>query len=291
MPIRKIVLRHWTEYLAFRLAGIIFGSLPIEWASVLSGRLWRHFGPRSLRRHSRALANLARAFPEKSPAEREAIALDMWENLGRTFAESFHLTRLVESDRITIANLDELRALAQSGKGNVFCAAHQANWELTIIGLLRAGHKPASVYQRMTNPHVETRVRRMRERLYPGGLYHKDSATPTQLLRHCKAGGTIALLADQRTFKGPPVPFFGLPAPSTKFPAMTARSLGVPLYAGQIVRHPGVRFTIIVTEIPMPQTEDKNADLVAATASLQAEFERSIRENPSQWLWTHRRWD
>jgi Kdo2-lipid IVA lauroyltransferase/acyltransferase len=130
----------------------------------------------------------------------------------------------------------------------------------------------------------------MRAFLYPGGLYGKSSATSRQLIRHAREGGTLAILADQRDFRGPRVRFFDTLAPSTPFPAMVARSLGLKLYAGEIIRKPHVRFEIRLVEIPVPQTQNRDADIFAATAALQAEFERSIRRAPEQWMWSHRRW-
>ena len=40
-----------------------------------------------------ARANLARAFPEKTPAERNAIRRTMWDNLGRVVGEYPHLDK------------------------------------------------------------------------------------------------------------------------------------------------------------------------------------------------------
>ena len=37
-----------------------------------------------------------KAMPEKTPAEREAIALGMWGNLGRVMAETFLMDRLLK---------------------------------------------------------------------------------------------------------------------------------------------------------------------------------------------------
>ncbi len=71
---------------------------------------------------------------------------------------------------------------------------------------------------------------------------------------------------------------------------MLARTYDLKLYAGEITRHPGVRFTIRLNEIKLPKTEDKEADILAATAALQSEFERTIRKHPAQWMWSHRRW-
>ncbi|HKH81507.1 MAG TPA: hypothetical protein VKA03_07850 [Methylovirgula sp.] len=281
-----VSLRHRLEDLALGVAGACLGVLPIEAASWLSGQVWRRLGPRlGAERHKRALENLAIAFPEKLDAERTVIAAGMWENLGRTFAETFRLAEIAASGRVKV----EAPAGFDQTEARVVCAAHQANWEVAVLGV-SAKARLAGVYQRIKNPLVDARVRKMRAFLYPGGLYPKTPASLRHLIRHAREGGTLAMLADQRDFRGPHVAFFGAPAPSTPFPAMVARTLGLKLYAGEIVRKPHARFVINLVEIALPQTEDRDADIVAATAALQAEFERTIRLNPEQWMWTHRRW-
>src|SRR6476659_286575 len=57
-----------------------------------AARFMRHVGP-WLPEHRVGRANLAAAFPEKSPAEIETILLGAWENLGRVAAEFAHLDR------------------------------------------------------------------------------------------------------------------------------------------------------------------------------------------------------
>jgi Kdo2-lipid IVA lauroyltransferase/acyltransferase len=281
-----VSLRHRFEDLGLRLALACLGVLSIETASWLSGQVWRRLGPRvGSERHKRALENLAIAFPEKSSAERAALAAAMWENLGRTFAETFRLAEIAAGGRVKVA----APAGFERDEARVVCAAHQANWEVAVLGV-PAKARPAGVYQRIKNPLVDARALKMRKFLYSGGLYPKTPASLRHLIRHAREGGTLAVLADQRDFRGPCVTFFGMPAPSTPFPAMVARSLGIKLYAGEIVREQHVRFTINLVEIALPQTDDREADIVAATAALQAEFERTIRRNPDQWMWSHRRW-
>jgi KDO2-lipid IV(A) lauroyltransferase len=251
--------------------------------------MWRLVAP-SLRRHQRALAHLKRAFPEKTEAERERIACDMWENLGRIFAEAFHLSELLASERIVLEDEDFWRARIDPAKGAVFCAAHQGNWELAVIGLLRASLKPAGVYQKITNPYVDRRVLAMRQPFYPGGLFPKQASAALELLRYARSGGTVAFLADLREGNGVKVPFFGMPAPSTPFPALVARAFDLPLFAARVVREPGVRFRLSMERVEVPKTDDRNADVQAATANLHAAFERTIRAKPEQWMWAHRRW-
>ena len=280
-------LKYRLEYGVVRAVAWLMARLPLETASNLSGWIWRQVAPR-LQRHARALHHLAAAFPDMSAAERARVAHDMWEVLGRTFAESFYLPDIYASDRIDISGLEILRAY--EGKGVIICAAHQGNWEVATMGLMRIGRQPTGLYQRVKNPLVDAFLLASRAPYYPAGLFTKDPATPLKLMRILKRGGCLAMLADLREYTGLKVPFFGQAAPSTPFPALMARNLGLPLFAGRIVREPGVRFRLSVERIEVPVTDDKEADILAATANLQAAFERSIREKPEQWMWAQQRW-
>jgi KDO2-lipid IV(A) lauroyltransferase len=289
MRLDWIHLRHRIEYALFCCAAALFSTLPVETSSNLSGKMWRLVAPR-LSRHQRALTHLRRAFPEKTGAERDTIARDMWENLGRVFAEAFHLPEFVTSDRIILEDQNSWRLTLGPGKPAVICAAHQGNWELASIGLLRLNLKPTGVYQKITNPYVDRRILAMRQPLYPGGLFSKQPATAVEIMRYARAGGTVAFLADLRERNGVKVPFFSMPAPTTPFPAFVARTLDIPLLAARIVREPGVRFRLSVERVEVPKTNDRAADVLAATSNLHAVFERTIRAKPDQWMWAHRRW-
>ena len=54
---------------------------------------------------------------------------------------------------------------------------------------------------------------------------------------------------------------------------------------------PNVRFAIRVNRIPIPETDDREADAVAGTAAMHKQFEAFIRQAPEQWMWAHRKWD
>lgn len=282
-------LQYRLEYLGFRLAGAFLTALPLESASAFSGWLWRMIAPR-LHRHRRALANLAAAFPLATLAEREKIATDMWDNLGRTFAEAFHLAGIAAGDRILVEQPDIVEALARSGKGCVFCAGHLANWEVLVMPMLRIGIAPAGVYQKVKNPLIDANIRQTRAFLYTGGLYPKDRASARALTRHAKAGGAAVLLADLRDWTGIKVPFFNRAAPTTPFPATLARLLDIPLVVATLVRLPGVRFSIRLEQIMIARSDDRDADILAATSAVQARLEQAVRAHPGQWMWGHRRW-
>ena len=118
------------------------------------------------------------------------------------------------------------------------------------------------------------------------------SLIPLRVVPQGGASSQIALKGDVlRDLAGLRVPFFGRPAPSTPFPALLARARGVPLFAGAMIRRDGVCFEAEMMEISVDRSKDREADLFATTARIQAAFEALIRAHPGQWMWGHRRWE
>lgn len=282
-------LRHGAEWAGFHAAGVIARMLPVETASRVSGLGWRLIAPH-LYRQERVLRNLALAYPDMAEVDRRRLAADMWENLGRTFAEAFSLERIAADGRISFGSEEMIDTMTRGGPC-VVCGLHLGNWELVAYTGKRMGVPFTGVYQRLSNPLVDAETLRLRTFLYDGGLLPKTPVTARTLLKAAKGGGYPAFLADLRDDRGAEVPFFGHPARSNVFPALLARTTGLPLYAGAAYRLPGVRFRIDVARVPIPETDDKQADALAATAALQAQFEAFIRKAPEQWMWGHRKWD
>jgi Kdo2-lipid IVA lauroyltransferase/acyltransferase len=281
-------LRYRLEYAGFRLVEGAARALPLETASKASGLAWRLIAPH-LYRQERVMRNLALAYPHMPEAERKKLAAEMWENLGRTFAESFHLQKIASDRRVGFESEAQFDEMARGPC--VVCGLHLGNWELVAYASKRMGAPFTGVYQRMSNPYVDAETLKMRAFLYDGGLLPKTPVTARSLLKAAKSGGYPAFLADLRDDRGAQVPFFGHPARSNVFPALLARTTGLPLYAGAAYRLPNVRFRIKAARVPIPETDDREADAIAATAALQAQFEAFIREAPEQWMWAHRKWD
>src|SRR4051794_29297711 len=143
-------IRQKVEFIGFRAVQAAATALPIEAASWSSGLAWRLIAPR-LHRQERALHNLKLAFPELPDAERKRIAAAMWENLGRTFAESFHLKEIVAGKRIRFEPIERLEEIALGGPC-VVCGLHLGNWELVAYASRLMGADFTGVYQRLSNP-------------------------------------------------------------------------------------------------------------------------------------------
>ncbi|MGE3644200.1 MAG: lysophospholipid acyltransferase family protein [Beijerinckiaceae bacterium] len=289
----KSALRYRLDYAGFRVLAGLVRALPLETASRLSGKGWRAFAP-FLSRHKRAVRAIAAAFPDKDQAWCDATARAMWDNLGRVFAEGFHLSDIWQQGRVVLEEAEEFRAALGSERRFVFVGAHLGNWEVAAATAREVGASVCGVYQRIHNPHVEQYVRSLREPLYPAGLFPKHDNAGRKVMIAIRNGASLTTMGDLRDWFGPSVPFFGRPAPSNVFPALMARSFGIPLFAVVCARVPEgddhVRFRVRLVRVDVPVTDDRMADATAATASLQAAFETFIREYPGQWMWVHRRW-
>ncbi len=276
------------QHLVLRAVAVLLGALGLDRASAFMGWCWRRLAPFNAR-HARADAHLALAMPELTTEDRRRILGDMWENLGRTAAETILLPRLLaEPQRITCAVPPE--DLAKAAGGAVFVSLHTGNWEVVSVPLLQAGFETKALYKPLSNPHVEDWLRARREPLYPGGLIGRQHGIAVKLRAIARAGSVLAIVADQTDRTAITVEFFGRPARAMPFPAMLARRLGLPLFVGRTVRTEGAHFRVEGRWLEVPHTTDAEADVVAATRAIHAVWEEWIREYPGQWMWAHRKW-
>jgi len=86
-------------------------------------------------------------------------------------------------------------------------------------------------------------------------------------------------------------PFFGRPAKTPVGIFRLIRKTGSALVPIFIARQPsGKNRVYIEPEIPLPASEDLEADLQAGAARSNQVIERFVRRFPDQWVWFHQRW-
>lgn len=297
-----LFVRYALEYALLRLVVGLVRLFPLDPAADFFARMLKRFAPGG-RRHKKALANLEIAFPEKTPEEREAIAMGMWDNVGRVIVETMQMDRLLDQpERIEVE--DDIYLRYKGKMGTVVAASlHMGNWEIAAWPLILCDSKMAAVYRLVKNPFVDRYLRRMRSRLYSGGQFAKGRArgksagfgTVRAISSHIREvmrneTAAVGFLADLYDGKGIAVPFFGREAKSTPFPAILARRLGARLWLGRCVRIEGQsRFRVAFKELKVPRTDDADEDIRQMTAEMQKQFEAWIRETPEQYMWTNRR--
>lgn len=293
-------LRHRLEYAGLRVVLKLARLVSVERLAACGAVIMGLVGPR-LRQNRRALANLAVAFPEKPEAERKAIARAMWANMGRTFAETLVLDRMVEDpSRIELKEREKwVRRTAEPGP-IVGCTLHLGNWELAIWPFGVFGRPPTGVYKPLENPLIDAWLKETRQILFPGGLLGKGDRddsdgtgqrTARKLIDRARSGGALGFVVDHFDRRGDPIPFLGRTSRFTTAPAGIARHLGACVLLGRC-RRVGTtsRFVYDVRELPVPRTRDKKADAIVLTTAMFAVFEEWIREHPEQWMWWNTRW-
>jgi Kdo2-lipid IVA lauroyltransferase/acyltransferase len=260
----------------------------------------RVVGPR-LRQNRRALANLAIAFPDRTPAEHAAIARKMWGQVGRTFAETLVLDRLLQDvSRIEIRDREVWAHRATVTGPIVGCTLHMGNWELAIRPFTMFGRPPTGVYKPLDNPLIDAWLKGSRLALFPGGLLGKGDRedgdgtgqrTARQLIDRARSGGALGFVIDHFDRRGDPVPFLVRTAKFASAPASIARHLGARVWLGRCLRIGDTsRFVYEIREVSVPRTTDKKADGAALMADIFKVFEDWIREHPEQWMWWNTRW-
>ena len=165
----KVSLGQRLEYRGLRLGVALAQVLPIRALTAIGAGLAWTAGP-WLRQNRRALTNLAIAFPEKSEAERRRIARAMWANMGRIFAETLVLDRIItDTGRVVIEDHAHWQARMGAPGPAIACTLHLGNWELATVSLNRYGRAPAGVYKPLANPLVDRWLAGARRRHYPAG--------------------------------------------------------------------------------------------------------------------------
>ena len=264
----------------------------------LFGRVARLIGP-LLREQRIGRANLKAAFPDKSPAEIEAILAGVWDNLGRIGAEFAHLDHIwdheeehPERGRIELA--PGTRALFHhlrlDGKPALIFASHLANWELPALAAVAHGLDTAILYRRPNIPSADRIIQTMRQ-VKMGTLIPAGRDAPLRLAEALQRGQHVAMLVDQYLTSGVEVTFFGRKTRANPTLARLLRQVECPVHGVRIIRQPGHRFrTELTEEIAPVRDASGRIDIQGMTQAITSVIEGWIREQPEQWLWLHRRW-
>ncbi|WP_319531871.1 lauroyl acyltransferase [uncultured Cohaesibacter sp.] len=288
---RKPTLSHRLEYAVLMSVVFLLRAMPLWMASGLMGWCWRVVAPR-LSRQDRAMTHLRMCFPEKSDKELFQLTLGMWDNLGRTFAESLLAEQFLVAAHDLVEMPEDITKLVERMHevGGVIVSLHSGNWELGGVLSSVYGFDCAVIIQRLKNPLVHEFMVSQRGSTFRGGIYAKGDKAGPRIMSALRGGILAAVMGDLRDGRGVRMPFFGMEAPTNIFAALLARQQHVPLVAVRILRTNGIHFKLELTEIDVPYTDDVDEDIRVAMQRTTAQFEEWIRAHPEQWMWAHKRW-
>lgn len=294
---REPTSRDRLELLIFRAAIGALAMLPRALALRIGAWVGDLFYFLDRRDRAIALVNLGIAFPDRTPAERRAMLRASVRNLGRTAAEICHLGSLTAATvrhYVTIEEPERWQAtLARAAeRGTLILTGHFGNWELLAYAHGLLGHPITLVHRPMNNELVDNAITDMRERAGTVSLPKKSAAKAA--LRALHRHQIVAIPADQNQTRryGVFAELFGLPASTTPGPARLAMLSGAPVVPVFLVRvgDSDQHRIIVLPEVEMVKTGDREADVIENTRRCNAVFETMLRRHPEQWIWFHKRW-
>ena len=281
-------VKYVLEYLPVAVLDAVLTRLPERTAVAFGEKLGVALSWILPRRNRLVVANLERAFPEKTPDEVRRVARGVWKNVGRTAAE-FLRAPLVRKDQIGFKGVDVLEAARAEGKGVVLATMHFGNWEWAAIATGMVCRDATAIARPIKNPFVNRWVLKKRSVSGVGIIYHRQAVRAS--LKTMKANGVVAILMDQNLYQGGVfVDFFGRPAATTTLPALIHVRTGAPVVLAYLEHTPAG--PVMAFEGPIRATEGETQDdrIARLTQDLTTRIEEVIRRRPEQWFWVHDRW-
>lgn len=235
--------------------------------------------------------NLEIAFPEKSIEEKKQIAKQFYKNLIDNFIETIKLLSISKKqlqERFTF-NIEMPNEQYSSGRNVQFHLGHFFNWEYANLALSIASKYPVLVvYMPVINKMIDKLFLKIRTRfnakMIAATNYRRDFSTLS------KGRYAIVFVADQNpgvTNNAYWSIFFNKLTPFVTGPEKNARLNNCIVYYARFSKPKRGFYNL---QFNMLTDEPRNLKEGALTNQMISELEKSVKENPTLYLWSHRRW-
>ncbi len=241
------------------------------------------------------LENLALAYPDLSPAERDALARRVYTRLGGYLGEAVaqvqrpsQLAPLPFED----GSRDVLEAAMKEGRGVLFASAHLGPWERVASSLVHHGFPLVTLARESYDLRFAPLYEQLRGQSGVRAIYRGSPTAPLQIVRTLRHGGLLGAPMDLRSrVPSIDVPFLGIPASTPIGPARIALRTRAAVVIG--TAYPAgdpETINLRVTRVPTDDLAPGDAGEAVLTGRLNDEIASRIRAFPEGWVWMHPRW-
>lgn len=288
LPAPPLAPRHWPTWLGVGLLSLLQllpAALRDRLAAAVGELQYRGGG----RRRGIVELNLSLCFPERSEAERAALARAHFHAWARAMADQpalwWDVRRRVPGRRCRVDGLEHVDAQRAAGRTVILLCAHSTAIDFGGIAVA-AQLRQAAFVNRLKNPVLDWLVRRSRDR-YEGVLLERDQGL-RPMLKAARAEGALFYSPDEDFGARDSVfvPFFGQPKATLATLGRLAQALDaavVPMYAWYEPDERRYRVNLAPPLEDFPRG-DPEADARAMNAALEAQ----ILQAPAQYLWRYR---
>jgi KDO2-lipid IV(A) lauroyltransferase len=236
--------------------------------------------------------NLAIAFPEKTEAERNAIAKAFYKNFADSFIENIKAFSASEAfiRKHFRGDFSVFDSLHQKGVQKIqLHSGHYFNWEYANLSVpLHLVYPFLGVYMPISNKAFDRIFYKLR--IKTGAKLLSAINIRAEILPFRKEKYVLGLIADQNP--GDPrnaywVDFFNRPTPFLRAPENGARRGNIPVVFCYFIKEKRGHYKIFFHLAEEMPSTTKVGELTKKYASF---LQGSIEQQPENWLWSHRRW-
>jgi Kdo2-lipid IVA lauroyltransferase/acyltransferase len=298
MPRQKIN-RPWLDYLVYLLVRIVVAFaqiLTMEQAYALARFLGWIIYKVDKRHRTVGIENLVQAFGDRyTEHERLKIVQEVYVHFCSMLMEILHTPRKLHltnwRDHVELVGYVPLMEhWLTAERPMIFLTGHYGNWEVAGYLFGMYGFPTVSVARNLDNPYLDRYLRSFRERT--GQALIPKTGGFDQMVEVLQKNEVLCFLADQDAGqRGLYVDFFGRQASTHKAIALLAIEHKAPVVVGVARRIGPYRYEIRCEDFIDPITMSGTADDIRqVTQRFTSALERLIRQDPTQYLWLHRRW-
>jgi Kdo2-lipid IVA lauroyltransferase/acyltransferase len=243
-------------------------------------------------RKSVVLANLSIAFPEKTDRERIKIAKRFYHNFIDSYIEMVKLLTASEDfikEHFSVDNPQVYESIFEEGRKCQILLGHTLNWEYANLAMpLCTRFRFMVAYMPLSHKAFDRLLLRLRGRT--GTILLPANRLGKSLIPYRKTLYMLTLVADQAPSDPPHsfwLRFFGRPTPFLRGPERGARIADVPVLFCNFYK---TKRGYYRAKLEMGSEHPSQLQVGELTLRYTHFLERVIREDPSLYLWSHRRW-
>ncbi|MEZ5338991.1 MAG: hypothetical protein R3F46_12105 [bacterium] len=283
---------HFVVYLMIFVARVMPQRAAIAFGGNLGVLLWYIFP----RWRKTSMRNVELFFGEqKSRSEAWRIGRDAAWNIGCHVMEFIMFG--CKSKETVLAMIEEVEGLeafreaADRGQGVIAIGMHYGNWEVVAAWITCNVRTMHAVGKKQSDPFFTNIAFPWRAKFGVQNIYAGKQAN-SAILKALRDGDILGLVADVNGgTTGVFVPFCGIPASTVPGPGVLAVRSGAPMFLVFSRRIAPGRHKLHIRQVDLSGiAEDRAQAQLDVLQRVNDAYELAISQDPTQWLWGHKRW-
>ena len=237
-------------------------------------------------------SNIKNAFPNKNEKELKEIIINFYHHFADIIME---ITKTLSANknflnkRVLLNNKQLIDNYADQNQTIILVCGHFNNWEWAGQKLsISAKQKVVSIYKSLNNKKINRIIKRARTKFGARAISMEESMR--HIIETKKETKIICIISDQNPVVKSNTrwySFFKREVPVFMGTEKIAKKMNYPVVFCDMQKTKKGKYTITFEDLARNPKETNDGDI---TKIYFERLEKQIKENPSQWLWSHNRW-